>query len=297
MGLNWTGERLTTDLDSAFGTFEHLHRYAFSREVCRGKKVLDIASGEGYGSKLIAEFADHVWGVDISSETVIHAKEKYVSPNLQFIEGSATSIPLEDSSVDVVISFETIEHIINQKLFLSEVKRVLKSDGIFIASSPDKAIYSERDPGNPYHVNELTTDQFRGLVGNYFRFTGLFQQRMFIGSVISNHQKNPGTFNFYDGSFSSIQEEFQQHDFFNKPFFNLIVASDSADADTLVAQISLFSAYRSYEKERNELLDRLQRSDQKLNEIEHSATYRLLELLRKYPLFSKFRFLKRFVKF
>jgi ubiquinone/menaquinone biosynthesis C-methylase UbiE len=281
MGLKWTGERLTTDLDSAFGTFEHLHRYAFSREVCRGKKVLDIASGEGYGSNLLSEVAEYVWGVDISSDAVAHAKEKYARPNLEFHIGSATSIPIKDGSVDVVVSFETIEHIVEHDSFLSEIKRVLKKGGMLIISTPDKSIYSERDPENPYHVKELATDEFRELTSRHFRFSILFQQRFFIGSVISGLQNDPGRFSFFDGSFSFIKNDLSHEEFFNKPFFNLILASDREIESSMAVNVSLFSAYKTYDRDRSELINKISWYEKKIRDIEDSFTYKLYSFINK----------------
>lgn len=119
--LEFTGERL---IPGVFGKVaaEHLHRYAFTFNFVRGKKVLDIASGEGYGSNLIAKYAREVIGIDISKEAVGHAKEKYVKSNLAFDVGSVLDIPCESGIFDVVVSFETIEHISDHKKMISEFK-------------------------------------------------------------------------------------------------------------------------------------------------------------------------------
>src|SRR6266567_539993 len=101
--LEPTGERLLTD-DFNDNTIEHLHRYAFALQLCKGKDVLDIASGEGYGSNLIAGVAKSVLGVDISKAAVCQARKKYERRNLKFIEGSASDFPVESSAIDVVVS-------------------------------------------------------------------------------------------------------------------------------------------------------------------------------------------------
>ncbi len=77
--LEWTGERLVTDVEGVLGVAEHIHRYALACEFVKGKRVLDIASGEGYGSNLLSKNAEHVTGVDISDEAVKHANLKYAS--------------------------------------------------------------------------------------------------------------------------------------------------------------------------------------------------------------------------
>src|ERR1051325_4300232 len=104
--LTDNGERLLPEMHDANAVM-HWHRYAFAAGLCRGKDVLDIASGEGYGSNLMSGAAKSVTGVDISAEAVAHANAKYNSPTLRFLQGSAAEIPLEDASVDVAVSFET----------------------------------------------------------------------------------------------------------------------------------------------------------------------------------------------
>ena len=135
----YTGERLETH-ESGQGMLEHLHRYGVALEFCRHKDVLDIASGEGYGSNLLAKVARNITGVDISADTVREASEKYATrqKNLQFIEGSAAAIPAKAASFDVVVSFETIEHHDKHEEMMAEIKRVLRPGGMLIISSPDK---------------------------------------------------------------------------------------------------------------------------------------------------------------
>ena len=80
--LEFTGERLTTSLSSIHGVIEHLHRYAIAQKITKNKVVLDIASGEGYGSFLLSKEATKVYGVDIDEKSLNHAKVKYASSPL-----------------------------------------------------------------------------------------------------------------------------------------------------------------------------------------------------------------------
>src|SRR5215207_9384045 len=150
-----TGERLHTDVCDN-NTLEHLHRYGIALDFCRGRRVLDVASGEGYGSNLLASVAEGVKGVDISEDAVSHARLKYRRPNLEYLQGSADAIPLPDASIDTVVSFETIEHHDRHAEMLAEIKRVLRPNGVLVISSPDKLNYTDI-PGviNPFHVKEL----------------------------------------------------------------------------------------------------------------------------------------------
>jgi len=124
---NSTGERLLTGYFDRF-TVEHLHRYALTRRLDHGKDVLDIASGEGYGSNLLASVANTVIGVDIDPMVVRHAKNKYSKNNLDFLTGSCSSIPLEPDSVDLVVSFETLEHHDQHE----EMRCIQKSSACFV---------------------------------------------------------------------------------------------------------------------------------------------------------------------
>ena len=109
MKKKFTGERLETTVVGRIAT-EHLHRYALSLKYVENKIVLDIACGEGYGSDILSKTAKFVYGVDIDKSTVEFARNKYSNGKIKFSVGSTSDIPLEDNSVDVITSFETIEH-------------------------------------------------------------------------------------------------------------------------------------------------------------------------------------------
>lgn len=182
--LSFTGERFTSAASGQI-EIEHLHRYLQARDTCRGKDVLDIASGEGYGSALLAKVARSVIGVELEPEVVAYASRIYGSNNLSFVAGDARQIPLVDGAVDVVTSFETIEHFYEHKTFLHEVKRVLRPGGLLIISTPDRDIYSPvGEPANRYHVNELSKDEMCAALGDVFAHVILLRQRTMIGSVL-----------------------------------------------------------------------------------------------------------------
>jgi 2-polyprenyl-3-methyl-5-hydroxy-6-metoxy-1,4-benzoquinol methylase len=182
--LPWTGERYLPEVQGGI-ELEHLHRYLFAKQLSGGKRVLDIASGEGYGTYLLAQSATNVVGVDISAEAIAHAKAKYKSGNLEFRAGSCAAIPLAENSVDIVVSFETIEHHNEHHEMMHEIKRVLVPDGLLIISCPDKLEYSDKpNYVNPYHVNELYRDEFRSLLSKYFKCHYIAGQRVVYGSAI-----------------------------------------------------------------------------------------------------------------
>ena len=133
--MECTGERYLPDYDGDW-TLEHMHRYLIAREYVHDKDVLDIASGEGYGSYMLSSVANSVIGIDISEEAILFASQKYKSDNLKFIKGEVCNIPLEDCSIDVVVSFETIEHINNHQRMI--VKNMIAHQQIVLYSVEDE---------------------------------------------------------------------------------------------------------------------------------------------------------------
>ncbi|MDD5328812.1 MAG: class I SAM-dependent methyltransferase [Sulfuricella sp.] len=183
--LPWTGERFVPGVQGETA-LEHLHRYALAQLLAPGKRVLDIACGEGYGSRLLAEKAVLVIGVDLDATAVIHAKEKYSLPNLKFIQGDCTSLPLDDQSIDLVVSFETLEHHSEHDAMMSELYRILSPTGVLIISTPDRQHYSdERNYSNPFHVRELYASEFRQLIQRYFAYADFYGQRVVYGSLVA----------------------------------------------------------------------------------------------------------------
>lgn len=182
--LEWSGERYVPQLEGNIKV-EHLHRYLLAREWCRGRRVLDIACGEGYGSDLLASVASFVVGVDNAPNAVSHARSRYGRAHLAFAVGQCSAMPLRDATVDVVVSFETIEHHDRHDEMLREVKRVLRPGGLLVISSPDRHEYSDVPAyTNAFHVKELYRDEFERLLGRHFSHVAIAGQRVRAGSVI-----------------------------------------------------------------------------------------------------------------
>lgn len=183
--MEFTGERFLPTEGGELA-YEHWHRYGWCRHLVSGKRVLDIACGEGYGSALLADHAHHVTGVDISELAISHARDAYgARRNLVFLEGSATAIPLEDASFDIVVSFETVEHLMEQEAMLAEIRRVLAPDGVLVLSSPNREVYSDaREYRNEFHVRELDFPELSTLLAREFPVVRYYGQRMASGSVI-----------------------------------------------------------------------------------------------------------------
>lgn len=184
--LPWTGERFLPEMGGDI-RLEHLHRYLIALQLIRDKDVLDVACGEGYGTQLLCQTARSAVGVDISKDAIGHARANYSSGNLRFLEGDCTFIPLNEESIDVVISFETLEHHDRHEEMISEIRRVLRPNGILLISTPDKLHYSdEPNYHNEFHVKELYSDEFRTLLQASFRNIDILGQRICYGSVIAS---------------------------------------------------------------------------------------------------------------
>ena len=180
--LEFTGERMTTASDGL--EFEHLHRYCLARDLCQGLDVLDVASGEGYGSAILANVARSVVGVEIDPESVRHAQQAFSGKNLRFVQGSGLDLPLDDASVDAVVSFETMEHIREHSRFASEVRRVLRPGGRFIASPPNRNA-ARGELFNDSKLMELTEQEFEAFLHAHFAHVVLLHQQPLLGSSIA----------------------------------------------------------------------------------------------------------------
>ncbi|SIO66876.1 Methyltransferase domain-containing protein [Singulisphaera sp. GP187] len=172
--LEYTGERMVPERASGRTFWEHLGRYRFARKFARGRRVLDIACGEGYGAAALAKAgAASVIGVDLSAEACEHARSKY---GLDARSGDALAIPLPDRSLDLVVSFETIEHVDDPAAFLDECARVLAPDGVLIVSTPNRPVYSAEGAHNPFHRIECDEREFEDLLRPRFKTVRLFTQ-------------------------------------------------------------------------------------------------------------------------
>jgi SAM-dependent methyltransferase len=179
--LATTGERYLPWAEDPVMAYEHLHRYAFASRHVQGKRVLDLASGEGYGSALLARTARLTVGIDIDEKTIRHARDRYVGDNIHFIVGSALDVPLA-GRFDIIVCFELIEHLGKHDQLLSEVKRLLAPGGLLMISTPNRPEYRLLEPHNPFHVKELDLEEFESLLERYFRQVRLLGQRVYGSS-------------------------------------------------------------------------------------------------------------------
>ena len=173
--LDYTGERMVPEKADDATFWEHIYRYRFATQFVKNKRVLDIACGEGYGSAALQKAgAASVVGVDISPESVEHARRKY---NVDARVGDAENIPLPDNSVDVVVSFETIEHVPHPARFADECVRVLAPGGSAIISTPNIQFFRQNGEENPFHCSEMSESEFTELLKARFDNFALYSQR------------------------------------------------------------------------------------------------------------------------
>lgn len=148
---------------------EHVARYRFARRFCTGKRVADIACGTGYGSKILAEVALSVDRYD---------KELLCGNRQVDLEQQSW-----DAEYEVIVSFETIEHLANPEFFLANAQETAK---LLIVSTP----VGEFRGYNPHHKQVWTLDQFRAILGRYFSCQYYYQQ----GENIRSHPTGAARF-------------------------------------------------------------------------------------------------------
>ncbi len=177
----WNGERqIGQRIDDI--EIKHVERYLFALKYCRDKKVLDAACGCGYGSNILSKEANTVLGVDYSQEAIDYAKKYWIAENISFqrfdLNGDLTSL----GDFDVIVSFETIEHLdipiieTCQKFY-----NALRVGGLLILSHPEK---EERSSSAAFH--------------KHFNIEGEQIKKMMIdiGFYIENEWYQPGRFHF-----------------------------------------------------------------------------------------------------
>ncbi|HRQ64840.1 MAG TPA: class I SAM-dependent methyltransferase [Xanthomonadaceae bacterium] len=183
--LPFTGERFTPECVREIW-YEHWHRYAFALPLVRGRRVLDAACGEGYGSALLARSAASVVGADLSTEAIEHARQRYCGhENLRFDVADVTALDVAPGSFDLVVSFETLEHVEAQDAMLAGFARALTDDGLLLVSSPDRYTYSDLSGyRNEFHVRELYRDEFESLIARHFPAHRLYGQKLLFQSAL-----------------------------------------------------------------------------------------------------------------
>ncbi len=126
------------------------------RNVSSGKTALDLGCGVGSNLEVIRPFAPHVTGLDISAEALLYVKEKGYDATL---ESSATTIPLADHSIDIILCADMIEHV-DDALAVKEMARVLTSGGVVVCTTPAfSSLWNDNDDYGQ-HLRRYSRGQF-----------------------------------------------------------------------------------------------------------------------------------------
>ncbi len=169
---------------------EHVARYEWVAALAPGRRVLDAGCGTGYGAAILAEGgADHVLGVDVAVAVVDVARARETA-RLAFDQADIARLPHADASFDLITCFEVIEHVPEPSAVLGELARVLAPGGVLAISSPNANRYPT---GNPHHVREFTTSEFRALLAEAFPVVRLLAQHQWVSSaVFEERDLDPG---------------------------------------------------------------------------------------------------------
>lgn len=190
----------------------HLCAYKFAAEYVHNKSVLDIGCGEGYGSYYLSGFAKDVMGIDYDTSIIDYAKTKYQRGNLRFCVVDAKDINTVRDTFDVICSFQFIEHLGDAQAFLGKVKDLLRNGGVFICSTPNRkdASPNSEAPFNKFHVKEYLLDEFRELLGVYFKQVEVFGVRRGISLDFFRRLKKIGIFNFLPEAIDPVRRFYKR---------------------------------------------------------------------------------------
>ncbi len=181
--LELTGERTLPDVPAENYWFQrHLAVYEWIGARVAGRRILDMACGEGYGSEVLSRSAAHVVGVDANPEAYEHARLRYQRQNLRFERGMVENHG-EPGAYDAVVFLQTIEHVQDPAPVLEHFRRLLAPDGVAYVSTPNVltlAPAGESRSGNPWHIREYRAGEFDALCRSVFEgveLLGLFHAR------------------------------------------------------------------------------------------------------------------------
>jgi SAM-dependent methyltransferase len=167
---------------------EHRGRYLWAAQLAEGRKVLDAGCGTGYGTEILAAAgAQRAVGVDISQDAIEAARAYSSGSSSEFLLGNLHELPFEDGAFDLAICFEAIEHIEDQHLAISELRRILGSTGLLAISSPNRNVYPG---GNPHHIHEYVPEELKGALESEFTNVRLYRQSSWLGAAVLDDEQS-----------------------------------------------------------------------------------------------------------
>lgn len=187
--MRFTGERLVSGIPRLENMIvEELARLNFVLPYLEGRTVLDAGCGAGYGTSFMADNgARWVLGLDISEEAIQYAAWSHPRDNLEFGIADCTELGLRNDSFDIVVSIELIEHLVQVDQYLAEVCRVVKPQGFYFMSTPNRRVSStpSGEASWAFHEREFTPDELADLLGSYFEKVEIW------GSFVPVYEHHP----------------------------------------------------------------------------------------------------------
>ncbi len=146
-----------------------LARYSFALRYAAGRRVLDVGCGARKGPWLLAQRAKSAIGFDITPEALHYCQEQWPSPNAYYVAGDAAHLPFSDEAFETVTAFEVLEHLFDQAGLMRELRRVLKTGGTLVLSTPNRPIASPNGVlSNPDHVKEFDLAELKEFLVSFF---------------------------------------------------------------------------------------------------------------------------------
>ena len=187
------GERLDLEVVGFKEFMHHIIRYKFASEYSLGS-VLDIACGTGYGSYFLSDNhkINNITGVDLSNYAISRAITLFNDPKINFLVGDATKTEFDSDKFDTIVSFETVEHVEDLSKYFDEIIRIIKINGTYICSVPNKKFYQDAGIKNEFHFNEMYYDNFKKNLSKYFSDIKIYYQ--LFPEIKNNPIKNDNSF-------------------------------------------------------------------------------------------------------
>lgn len=278
--MEFTGERLVPGASDPDLENEHFARYRFAESLCPGRRVLDAGCGLGYGSQRMARAGASVVAVDNDAKSLRYGQSKY--PGGDFLQGDCVALPFQDSSFDLVVAFELIEHLSGWADFISEAGRVLAPEGLFLVSTPNRACYrKEGQEPNPFHVHEFEYDEFRAALAESFTHCVVYAENHVPAISFTSGEADSGQV-----AFETRRDQPAEAD-----FFLAVCSTEPAD---LPPSLTYVPAVANVLREREEHIQKLHRLlgwetvrhamvEEKMSQELSRLPYRILRRLRLAP--------------
>ena len=242
--MEFTGERLVPGASDPDLENEHFARYCFAEPLCAGRRVLDAGCGVGYGSQRLARAGATVIAMDSDAESLRYGQSKF--PGGCFLQGDCVALPFRESSFDLVVAFELIEHLTGWADLIREAARVLAPEGLFLVSTPNRACYRAAGQApNPFHVHEFEYDEFREALAESFAHCAVYAENHVPAIAFTSGDVDTGRV-----AFGARRDQPAEADFF--------LALCSSEARSLPPNLAYLPSVANVLREREEHIREMQ---------------------------------------